>query len=140
MYIKQEFDSELSPVIKQKIIEFSEQKLPSTIDTMAENYLGSYLYNDNDELVGGITGHTYWNIMHVDFFWIDDSVRGEGLGTQLLKSMEEIARTEKCKVIHLETFSFQAPRFYEKQGYELLGVINNVPVDDCDYFFFKKSL
>lgn len=47
---------------------------------------------------------------------------------------------EKCKVIHLETFFFEAPKFYEKNGFETFGKIRDVPVAHCDYFFFKKLL
>lgn len=140
MYIKEIYDSELDPFIKEKIIEFSEGKLPSTIDTLSENYLGCYLYDENDKIVGGITAHCYWNIMHIDFFWIDENLRGQGQGSELLKRMEEIGRKEKCVVIHLETFSFEAPNFYKKNGYEQFGKIENVPIDKCDYFFFKKSI
>jgi len=43
-------------------------------------------------------------------------------------------------VIHLETFSFEAPKFYEKNGFETFGKIRDVPVAHCDYFFFKKLL
>ena len=140
MKIIEEYGNELHPFVKEKIIEFGERKLPSTIDTLSENFVGCYLYDDAEQIVGGITGHSYWNIMHVDFFWIDENLRGEGQGTELLNKMEKLARKEKCKVIHLETFSFQAPKFYEKNGYIQFGKIEDVPVENCDYFFFKKEL
>lgn len=140
MKIIEEYGSKLHPLVKEKIIEFGEANLPTTIDTLSENFVGCYLYDASEKMVGGITGHSYWNIMHVDFFWIDESLRGEGQGTILLARMEEMAKKEKCKVIHLETFSFQAPKFYEKNGYTQFGKIENVPVENCDYFFFKKDI
>lgn len=140
MKIIEEYGNELHPLVKEKIIEFGEAHLPPTIDTVSENFVGCYLYDDQNQMVGGITGHSYWNIMHVDFFWVDESLRGKGQGTVLLHKMEQLAKKEKCKVIHLETFSFQAPKFYAKNGYTQFGKIEHVPVENCDYFFFKKDI
>lgn len=139
MEIVETYNAELSPLLKEKIFAYSEANLPPTIDTLAESYLGCYLY-EQAELVGGITGHCYWNIMHVDFFWIDERLRGQGQGSRLLHKMETIAKREKCHVMHLETFSFEAPRFYQKQGFIEFGKLENVPINDCDYYFFKKEL
>lgn len=130
----------LHPLIKEKIVEFSESKLPTTIDTIAESYLGAYLYNDNEEIVGGITGHSFWNMLHIDYFWIDENYRGKGTGSELLAAMEDKARSEKCTCITLETFSFEAPVFYEKNNYERFGVIENTPLEGIDYYFYRKYL
>lgn len=78
--------------------------------------------------------------MHIDFFWVDESLRGQGQGKRLLTGIESIAKRENCKAIHLETFSFEAPKFYEKNGYQQFGNIKNVPIQNCDYFFFKKEI
>lgn len=139
MRIVEEYGSELHQFVKDKIVEFGKSKLPATINNSSENFVGCYLYDDSEQIVGGITGHYYWNIMHIDFFWIDESLRGTGQGTALLRKMEELAKKEKCKLIHLETFSFQAPKFYEKNGYTQLAKIDNVPMEDSHYYFFKKE-
>ena len=49
--------------------------------------------------------------MHIGFFWVDKTFLGQGQGKRLLTEMEIIAKRERCKVIHLETFSFEAPNF-----------------------------
>lgn len=132
--------SEMQVRIKEKIVDFGNNRLPSTIDTLPESTFGCYLLDEEDILLGGITAHCFWNIMHIDFFWVDERLRGQGQGKKLLEAMETIAKREKCKVIHLETFSFEAPKFYEKNGFETFGKIRDVPVAHCDYFFFKKLL
>lgn len=131
---------EMQELVKDKIVEFGNSSLPPSIDTLPESTYGCYLYDETTKLVGGIVAHCFWNIMHIDFFWVDESLRGQGQGRNLLNKMESIAQREKCKVIHLETFSFEAPRFYEKNGYKEFGKIKDVPVADCDYFFFKKEI
>ncbi|MGM0214278.1 GNAT family N-acetyltransferase [Enterococcus sp. AZ109] len=140
MHIIENNTLEMQELVKDKIVEFGNRSLPTSIDTLPEASYGCYLYDDKNNIVGGIVAHCYWNIMHIDFFWVDESLRGQGQGRKLLTKMESIAQREKCKVIHLETFSFEAPLFYEKSGYQEFGKINDVPVMDCDYFFFKKNL
>lgn len=140
MYIIENNTDELQAIIKEKVINFSNGSLPPSIDTLPEASFGCYLYNDEDNIVGGITSHCFWNIMHIDFFWVDESLRGQGQGKRLLTGMESIAKRENCKAIHLETFSFEAPKFYEKNGYQQFGNIKNVPIQNCDYFFFKKEI
>lgn len=140
MYIIENNANEMQNVIKEKVIKHSNGSLPPTIDTLPESSFGCYLYNDEDSIVGGITAHSFWNIMHIDFFWVDETLRGQGQGKRLLTGMESIAKRENCKVIHLETFSFEAPKFYEKNGYQQFEIIKNVPVQNCDYFFFKKEI
>nr|WP_278252604.1 GNAT family N-acetyltransferase [Enterococcus sp. 669A] len=130
----------MQELVKDKIVEFGNSSLPPSIDTLPESTYGCYLYDETTKLMGGIVAHCFWNIMHIDFFWVDESLRGQGQGRNLLNKMESIAKREKCKVIHLETFSFEAPRFYEKNGYKEFGKIKDVPVADCDYFFFKKEI
>lgn len=130
---------ELQAKIKDKIVAFGNKKLPTTIDTLPESTFGCYLY-DEDKLVGGIAAHCFWNIMHIDFFWVDENLRGEGQGRKLLVEIEIIAKREHCKAIHLETFSFEAPNFYKKNGYEEFGKIKDVPILGCEYFFFKKII
>lgn len=140
MNIRNYKGNSLHPLIKEKIESYSSNILPNSIDTLPESYMGSYLYNDDEEIVGGITGHAYWNILHVDYFWVDERYRGNGIGTELLKSMENLAKDELCKYIHLETFSFEAPAFYEKNNYEVFGVIEDAPIEGVSYYFFKKEL
>ncbi|MGB0497250.1 MAG: GNAT family N-acetyltransferase [Rubricella sp.] len=51
-------------------------------------------------------------------FWVDEAERGKGTGAMLLRAAEEEARTRGARLAVLDTFSWQAPGFYEKQGYE----------------------
>ncbi|WP_419727432.1 hypothetical protein [Terrisporobacter petrolearius] len=51
----------------------------------------------------------------------------------------KIAKEEKCNLIHLDTFDFQAKDFYIKNGYEIFGVLDECPKNHKRYFL-KKSL
>jgi ribosomal protein S18 acetylase RimI-like enzyme len=60
-------------------------------------------------------------------FWVDESRRHRGLGTRLFEAAEQEARRRGCTQIVLMTFSFQAPAFYERHGFEVVATIDNHP-------------
>ncbi|EOY5418707.1 GNAT family N-acetyltransferase [Cronobacter turicensis] len=74
------------------------------------------------ELCAGLTGRSYWGCLHIEFLWVDESLRGQGTGAALMAMAEEEGRKRGCKRVFVDTFSFQAPEFYRKQGYEIYGV------------------
>ena len=54
----------------------------------------------------------------VEVLWVDEAVRGRGIGSRLLAEAERLAREMGARNAALETFEWQAPRFYQKRGYE----------------------
>jgi GNAT superfamily N-acetyltransferase len=69
-------------------------------------------------VVGGIRSIValYW--LRVEVLWVDEIARGKGLGTRLMQETETIAKEMGARNAALETFEWQAPRFYEKLGYQ----------------------
>ncbi|HEX7054501.1 MAG TPA: GNAT family N-acetyltransferase [Burkholderiales bacterium] len=68
---------------------------------------------------------------------ISARARGGGLGATLLAAAEREARRRGSRLIHLNTYSFQAPRFYEKQGYRRFGAMSGSPRHESRYFYVK---
>jgi GNAT superfamily N-acetyltransferase len=59
------------------------------------------------------------------------------VGSRLIADAEQAARGEGCIGAWLDTFSFQARGFYEKQGYRVVGEIPDHPVGGARYFLSK---
>ncbi|MCF2527096.1 GNAT family N-acetyltransferase [Yinghuangia soli] len=98
-----------------------------------------YAIGDGGEVVGGVAGKTWAYWLHVDLLWVDKEHRGAGLGGQLLARAEEIARTEHgCTHVRLETWDFQAPEFYRKKGYAVVGEVHDYPPGVTEYILAKK--
>lgn len=91
------------------------------------------------QLVGGLLGATYWGWMHVDLFWLDEGTRQQGLGSALLAAAESEAVRRGCRHAHLDTMSWQAPAFYERHGYVLYGVLDDLPAGH-KRLFYRKDL
>jgi GNAT superfamily N-acetyltransferase len=93
----------------------------------------------DDDLAGGLVGYTWATWLHVTYLWVDERHRGAGLGAGLLREAERIASRERgCRTSRLETWEFQAPRFYEKQGYEVVCVIPDYPPGITEYTLTKR--
>ena len=135
------------------LIEISDQPSPD-----AEHVLGAGLaafnegitgYNDRrlltvlikdpatGQILGGITGKTTLGTAFLDLFHLPDSLRGSGVGSQLLQAFEDESRRRGCRNAVLYTLSFQAPGFYEKQGWVRFGEIPCEPQGSSRVFLSK---
>jgi GNAT superfamily N-acetyltransferase len=101
--------------------------------------LNVFLRTSEQTVVGGLTGATYWGWLYVDRFWIAEDRRRQGYGKQLLAAAEQEALRRGCRHAHLDTLSFQALPFYERQGYTVWGVLEDLPAGHRRYFL-KKDL
>ena len=82
---------------------------------------------DRDRILAGICGNTWGGTCEVRQFWVDKSQRRRGLGTKLFLAAEREARRRGRTQIVLMMFSFQAPVFYKRQGFEVIATIDNHP-------------
>ena len=94
---------------------------------------------ETGEPAGGLWGKTAYNWCFVELFVIPAQCRGQDLGSKVLAQAEDIARTRGCTGLWLDTYWFQAPEFYQKQGYEVVGTLPDYPRGGPRYFL-KKSL
>ncbi|MGH7047014.1 MAG: GNAT family N-acetyltransferase [Stellaceae bacterium] len=81
---------------------------------------------DSGEIVGGLLGRTSFGLLYIDRFFLPEGIRRQGLGTRIIRAAEEEGARRGCSRAILSTLSFQAPGFYERMGWQMLGRI------DCD--------
>ena len=139
MKITNHWNEEDSEYIKKKVIEHNVSNLPEEVKHPPKNV--SLILRDEDEtIVGGITGRIFWYHLHIHNLWVDASLRGSGYGKELLRMIEQVAIENKCTLIQLDTFSFQAPEFYKKNGYEIVGLIEELPIPEHSQYYLLKRL
>jgi GNAT superfamily N-acetyltransferase len=85
-----------------------------------------FLRDEEGALQGGLLGWTLWSWLHIDALWVEDSLRGHGLGLRLLREAERVAVQRGCNQAETDTFDFQAPGFYEKAGYTVFGKLEGI--------------
>ena len=127
-------DDAAHTVVGQGIRSYNEQKAG------ANEYqrLCAFVHAPDGTVVGGLIGATYWNWFYIDLLWLPDELRGRGYGHRLMTLAEEKARERGAKNAYLDTFSFQAPDFYKRQGYEVFGELPDFPHGHQRYFFRKQ--
>ena len=86
-----------------------------------------FLRDGDGSLVGGLLADTYWGWLSIHIVWIDERYRGQNYGERLIAVAEGEARQRGCAHVQLDTLSFQARPFYEKQGYRVYGSLADFP-------------
>jgi GNAT superfamily N-acetyltransferase len=100
---------------------------PATEEEVRSGYVGEYpevqyIRLNARDLQGQVVGRLravvamYW--LRVEVLWVNEVVRGNGVGSSLLAEAERMALELGAKNAALETFEWQAPGFYEKRGYK----------------------
>lgn len=90
----------------------------SRIEDKNPKDLGIYFEDESGKKLAGLIGDTHGNWLTIKFLWVYEELRGQNIGSSILKKAEETAKDRGCKYVFLDTFSFQAPKFYIKHGYK----------------------
>jgi GNAT superfamily N-acetyltransferase/predicted enzyme related to lactoylglutathione lyase len=91
------------------------------------SWLGIFVRDDTGRLIAGICGSAWGECVELRQVWVDAAWRRQGLGTRLLGVAEQEARRRGCRQIILTTFTFQAPGFYARHGYEVVAQVDDHP-------------
>src|SRR5436190_15891586 len=97
------------------------------------------LRDSSGEVAGGLLGEIYWEWLHIDILWVQQTLREHGYGGRLMAAAEREAIARGCGSAFLDTFSFQALPFYASLGYEVFGELTDYPPGHTRYFL-RKSL
>ena len=93
----------------------------------------------SERVIGGIHGEMYWDWLHIHTLWLTEEHRGAGVGSELLRQLEDIARSKGYVGSHAETTDYQALDFYLKHGYRVFGELEGKP-RGVTWYYIRKSL
>ncbi|HEY0606434.1 MAG TPA: GNAT family N-acetyltransferase [Herpetosiphonaceae bacterium] len=99
--------------------------------------LAIFVRDEQQTIVAGISGYTWAGMCEIQFLWVAEELRGQGYGGRLLQTAEQEARERHCRIIVLNSYSFQAPDFYQQRGYSLVGKIEGCPPNHANSYFKK---
>ena len=120
-------------LIREALFEFNRENVGDDGHTP----LNIVEYDADGNIIGGILGGTYWGWMYIDILWVHENHRGKGIGSKLLTEAETEAKARGCHHVHLDTMSWQAPKFYEKHGYSVIGILPDIPEGNQKYLLMK---
>jgi GNAT superfamily N-acetyltransferase len=93
---------------------------------------------ETKKVVGGLFGRTSLGLLRVERFFLPESLRRNRLGSRILAMAEQEARRRGCTRAVLSTLHFQAPGFYQKQGWEVAARIDCEPPGHTRFYMTKK--
>jgi GNAT superfamily N-acetyltransferase len=99
-----------------------------------------FLRDGAGQVVGGLIGGWRWRWLYVDKLWVHERHRSSGGGSRLLQAAEAEALAAGCTDAVLDTFSFQAPSFYERHGYTVYATLEGFPPGYRQLFLHKRLI
>ncbi len=103
-------------------------------------WLCIFVRDEKGDIAAGIHGWTWSGCGKIENLWVRQELRGKGYGTSLLQAAEREAAARGCGRLFLDTFSFQAPLFYQKLGYEIIGTLDDFPSAPHKQYQLRKRL
>ena len=137
-HITQNLDKSDKNYIDNQLYEYNLKHFPKDLRGRYQE-VNLFLKNENNTVCGGILSEICWNWLEIHTLMIDEDLRQSGFGTKLLVEIEKIAKENDCDFIKVDTLSFQALDFYQKNGYHVFGQLNNVG-RDFTHYYLKKDL
>lgn len=98
------------------------------------------LAESSEGVIGGLLAETQLSWLRISIMAVDASFRFQGIGVALLQEAEKLAGQRGCKHAYVDTMSCQAPEFYLRNGYRLVGQIHDWDSHGHTKCFFTKSL
>ena len=102
--------------------------------------IGVFFEEERGKKLAGLTGETFGNWLCIRFLFVNEALRGQGIGSKLLETAESEAKQRGCRYAFVDTFSFQAPEFYKKHGYREVFVLEEYPYTGKRHYYTKELL
>jgi GNAT superfamily N-acetyltransferase len=93
--------------------------------------------DDQGQVIGGLWGRTAYDWLFVELLFVPEALRGQGVGTELMRRAEAEAVARGCHSAWLDTFEFQARGFYERLGYRCFAELPDYPAGSSRYFMTR---
>ena len=99
--------------------------------------LNLYVEDEHGEIMAGLVAETFGNWLEIEYLFVKEDLRGQGIGSQLLQQAESEAKKRNCRFAFVNTYQFQAPAFYQKHGYQEVFTLKDYPYTGQRHYYQK---
>jgi GNAT superfamily N-acetyltransferase len=100
-------------------------------------WLAIFVRDIDGRITAGLNGWTWAGWLKVSNLWVRHDLRRKGVGSDLLKAAETEAAARGCTRATIDTYSFQAPDFYQRLGYRIVAAVDDRPAGHKHYTLVK---
>ena len=100
--------------------------------------LNLYVEDEHGQLLAGLVAETFGNWLEIEYLFVKEGLRGQGIGSQLLQQAESEAKKRNCRFAFVNTYQFQAPAFYQKHGYQEVFTMKDYPYTGQSHYYQKE--
>ena len=122
----------------QKIGELVRSYNRSKREAAESEPLNLYIEDEHGRLLAGLVAETFGNWLEIEYLFVKEELRGQGIGSQLLQQAESEAKKRNCRFAFVNTYQFQAPAFYQKHGYKEVFTMKNYPYTGQRHYYQKE--
>ena len=84
----------------------------------------SVVYRTGKHVSASTRGVTNMGLVEIRGFWVDEALRGHGIGSAMMAALEAEAMRRGCTRAALDTYSWQALDFYTRLGFVEFGKLD----------------
>ncbi len=99
-----------------------------------------FVAKEDNKVVGIITGHSYYQEIHISDLIVLEEYRNNHIGTKLVQAVENYFKNKNFENINLSTYAFQAPEFYKNLGYKVEFVRESKDNMKLSKYFLVKHI
>jgi len=124
---------------------FDENSLDNAVEIQTADRYG-FAAQDGETFIGCSSGLAYKNgdeysgWFYLTDLFVEKNYRGRGVGADLLRSLEEVIAKLGVTNIWTWTAGYEAPAFYQKQGYEVFAEMEDWYSDGSSRVGLRKRL
>jgi GNAT superfamily N-acetyltransferase len=103
---------------EQELIDYLDKKIAdfnwANWEVSERTPLAVQVKNESGEVIAGAAARSFGDWLLLDTLWVSDELRGQSVGSKILKEIEVAGKNRGCTKCLLDTLDFQAMPFYEK--------------------------
>jgi ribosomal protein S18 acetylase RimI-like enzyme len=99
-----------------------------------------YIKDQNQNVLGGVSGTLFYGSLYVDTLWIDKALRHQKWATKLMHEAEKVGREHGAVFATLNTMDWEALPFYEKLGYSVEFIREGYAKDSKNVYAKKNAI